>query len=146
MLIHAFCKTCEHEIVLQECKSKQSSGSQLLQNRWIIKQIVILLWKNWIKYGTVSYLFSCTHIVFWWSKFFVTYLLIWVFQFGHRRMLELNSIDNFWTLFKYIFNYLSFQLLAMELQDVRNLCTYTLITTVICLIVVRHLKKWSQNM
>ena len=23
MLIHTFCKICEHEIVLQECKSKQ---------------------------------------------------------------------------------------------------------------------------
>ena len=23
MLIHAFCKICEHEIVLQECKSRQ---------------------------------------------------------------------------------------------------------------------------
>ena len=36
--------------------------SQLLQNREIIKQSDILLWKIWRKYGSVSYLFSCKKI------------------------------------------------------------------------------------
>ena len=35
-------------------------GSQLLQNAQIIKQTDVLLWKIWQKYGSVSYLFSCT--------------------------------------------------------------------------------------
>ena len=34
-------------------------GSQLLKNTSIIKQTVVLLWKNWRKYGSVLYLFSC---------------------------------------------------------------------------------------
>ena len=43
ILIHVFCKNCEPEIVLQDCKSKPKtiSGSQLLQNRWIIKQTAV---------------------------------------------------------------------------------------------------------
>ena len=45
------------------CKSanqnKAISGSQLLQNTWIIKQIVVLLWKSWRKYSSVSSSFSC---------------------------------------------------------------------------------------
>ena len=40
-------------------KTKTISGSQLLQNTWIIKRTVVLLWKNWRKYGAVLYLFSC---------------------------------------------------------------------------------------
>ena len=35
-------------------------GLQLLQNAKIIKQTDILIWKIWRKYGSVSYLFSCT--------------------------------------------------------------------------------------
>ena len=58
MLIPAFCKTCKHEIVLQECKTKTIFCSQLLQNTWIIKQTVVLLWKFWRKYQSVSYLFQ----------------------------------------------------------------------------------------
>ena len=48
LLIHEFRKVCNHEIVLQECKSKTKtiSGSQVLQNKRIIKQTVVLLWKN----------------------------------------------------------------------------------------------------
>ena len=40
--------------------SGSQMGSQLLQNTKIIKQTVVLLWKIWRKYGSVSYLFSCT--------------------------------------------------------------------------------------
>ena len=43
-----------------QIKTKTISCSQLLQNRWIIKQTVVLLWKSWRKYGSVSYLFSWT--------------------------------------------------------------------------------------
>ena len=39
-----------------------TSGSQLWQNSWIIKQTVVLLWKFWRNYGSVSYLFSCISI------------------------------------------------------------------------------------
>ena len=42
-----------------QIKTKTTSGSQLLQNTWIIKQTVVLLWKNWRKYGSVSYSFRC---------------------------------------------------------------------------------------
>ena len=56
-------KICEHEIVLRVCKfkTKTISGSQLLQNTTcIIKQTVVLLWKNYRKYGSVMYSFNCT--------------------------------------------------------------------------------------
>ena len=61
MLIHTFCKICEHEIVfVLICSTARTiSGSQLLQNRWIIKQTVVLLWKYWRKYESVSYSFGC---------------------------------------------------------------------------------------
>ena len=67
MLIHAFCKICKPEIVFVYFLSvnfcfdffRTISGSQLLQNTWIIKQTGVLLWKNWRKYGCVSYWFSC---------------------------------------------------------------------------------------
>ena len=36
-------------------------GSQLLQNSEIIKQTDVLLWKIWIRYGSVPYLFSRTY-------------------------------------------------------------------------------------
>ena len=36
-------------------------GSQLLQNTEIIKQTDVLLWKILRKYGSISYLFSCTY-------------------------------------------------------------------------------------
>jgi hypothetical protein len=39
-------------------------GLQLLQNMEIIKQTDILLWKIGRKYGSVSYLFSCTYSKF----------------------------------------------------------------------------------
>ena len=66
MLIHAFCKICEPEIIfvyflrVDFCFDffRTISGSQLLQNTWIIKQTSVLLWKNWRKYGCVSYSFS----------------------------------------------------------------------------------------
>ena len=50
--IHAFCKICKHEIVfVLICSTGRTrrtiSGSQLLQNTWIIKQTVVLLWKYW---------------------------------------------------------------------------------------------------
>ena len=48
-----------------QIKRKTISCSQLLQNTWIIKQTVVLLWKNWRKYWSVSYLFSCTWDHFW---------------------------------------------------------------------------------
>ena len=69
MLIHAFCKICEHEIVfVLICSTGRTgrtiSGSQLLQNTWIIKQTVIFLWKYWRKYGSVWYSFSCNQIFF----------------------------------------------------------------------------------
>ena len=38
--------------------SGSQMGSQLLQNMKIIKQIDVLLWKIWRKYGSVSYLFG----------------------------------------------------------------------------------------
>ena len=40
--------------------SGSQMGSQLLQNTEIFKQTDVLLWKMWGKYGSVSYLFSCT--------------------------------------------------------------------------------------
>ena len=43
-----------------QIKTKTISFSQLLQNMWIIKQTLVLLWKSLRKYGPVSYLFSCT--------------------------------------------------------------------------------------
>jgi len=54
MLIHTFCKIFEHEIVLQKCETKTISGSQLLQNRGIIKQTVLLLWKKLKKIMNLS--------------------------------------------------------------------------------------------
>ena len=67
--IHVFCKICEPEIGfvyflrVNFCFDffRTISSSQLLQNMWIIKQTGILLWKNWRKYGSVSYSFSCTN-------------------------------------------------------------------------------------
>ena len=35
---------------------------QMLQNLWIIKQTVVLLWKFSRKYGSVSYLFRCIQV------------------------------------------------------------------------------------
>ena len=66
MLIHAFCEICKREIVFGLLSwaifcfdfFRTISGSQLLQNMWIIKQTVVLLWKNLRKYGSVSYSFS----------------------------------------------------------------------------------------
>ena len=58
LIIHMFCKSCEPEIVLQ-IKTKTIARSQTLQNVWIIKQTVVLLWKFLRKYGSVSYLFIC---------------------------------------------------------------------------------------
>ena len=50
----------QHEIVLQGYKSKQKtiSGSQLLQNTWIIEQTVVLLWKKGENMDIVSFSFS----------------------------------------------------------------------------------------
>ena len=72
MLIHRFCKSCEHEIVfvLIYRTNRTMSGSQLLQKAWIIKKFVVLLWKNWQKYESDSYSFSCNKRSnqFWCSK------------------------------------------------------------------------------
>jgi hypothetical protein len=63
-IIHVFCKSCEPEIVLAvlQIQTKTISCLQTLQKTWIIKQIVVLLWKFWRKYGSVSYLFSCNNL------------------------------------------------------------------------------------
>ena len=48
---------------------KTKTISRLLQKTWIIKQTVVLLWKSWRKYESVSYLFSCNRLVkkaWWW--------------------------------------------------------------------------------
>ena len=70
LIIHVFCKSCEPEIVLAvlQIKTKTISRSQTLQNAWIIKQTVVLLWKFWRKYWSVSYLFGCMKSIF---KFFM---------------------------------------------------------------------------
>ena len=44
-------------LAVLQIKTKTISRSQTLQNGWIIKQTVVLLWKFWRKYGSVSYLF-----------------------------------------------------------------------------------------
>ena len=61
LIIHAFCKVYEREIAfVLICRTGRTiSGSQLLQNTWIIKQTVVLFWKNWKKCGSFSYSFSC---------------------------------------------------------------------------------------
>ena len=51
MLIYAFCKIYEPErkiVLVTKIKTKTilGSGLQLLQNPYIIKQTVLLLWKN----------------------------------------------------------------------------------------------------
>ena len=57
LTIHAFCKVyeCETVFVLICRTGRTISGSQLLQNTEIIKQTVVLLWKFWRKYESVSY-------------------------------------------------------------------------------------------
>ena len=47
LIIHAFCKIYEREIdFVFICRTARTiSGSQLLQNKGIIKQSVVLLWK-----------------------------------------------------------------------------------------------------
>ena len=69
LIIHAFCKIWEREIVfVLICRiARTISGSQLLQNTWIIKQTVVLLWKLWKKYQSISYSFSCTYLLLFWS-------------------------------------------------------------------------------
>ena len=64
-IIHTFCKVYEREIVSALiCRTGRTiSGSQLLQNRWIIKQTIVSLWKFQRKYRSVSYSFSCTNVV-----------------------------------------------------------------------------------
>ena len=59
-IIQVFWKSCKLEIVLAvlQIKTKTISCSQALQNAWVIKKTVVLLWKIWRKYGHVSYLFS----------------------------------------------------------------------------------------
>ena len=68
MFIFAFCKICEMNtesdfFLFWLSRWYNISGSQmglqLLQNIEIVKQTDELLWKNWRKYGTVLYLFSC---------------------------------------------------------------------------------------
>ena len=89
LIISVFCKSCEPicepEIVLKtfaadfqanptdiSCKifrtisgslSCSVFSSQILQNTGIIKQTDVLLWKIWRRYGSVSYLFSCTLMI-----------------------------------------------------------------------------------
>ena len=60
-IIQVFCKNYKREIVfVLICRTARTiSGSQLLQNKRIIKQTVLLLWKFWRKYGSISYPFSC---------------------------------------------------------------------------------------
>ena len=67
LIIHVFCKSCKPEIVLAvlQIKTKTILHSQILQNGGIIKQTVVLLWKFWRKYRSVSYLFSCIFLL--WS-------------------------------------------------------------------------------
>ena len=64
MLIHRFCKICELDffvLILSTGRTGRTlSGSQLIQNTWIIKQTLVFLWKYWRKYGPVRYSFSCT--------------------------------------------------------------------------------------
>ena len=43
-----------------DSSKKPISLSETWQNEWIIKQTVVLLWKFWRRFGSVSYLFSCT--------------------------------------------------------------------------------------
>ena len=62
LIIHAFCKVYEHEIVLIWKTGRTISGSKLVQNLWIIKQTVILLWKFQRKYRSISHSFSCNNI------------------------------------------------------------------------------------
>ena len=67
MLIYTFCKICErkckHEIVfVTKIKTKQFQVRTCIRN--LTKNLnnltnCILLWKNWRKYGSVSYSFSC---------------------------------------------------------------------------------------
>ena len=49
MLNHTLCKICKHEIVFALlCRTSRTiSHSQLLQNSWMIKQTVVMLWKYW---------------------------------------------------------------------------------------------------
>ena len=47
--------TWDRSIIFQNFQS----GSQLLQNTWIIRKTFVLLWKNLREFGSVSYLFSC---------------------------------------------------------------------------------------
>ena len=75
LIIHTFCKVCKREIIfVLICRTTRTvSGSLLLQNTWIVKQTVVLLWKFWRKYGSDSYSFSCTRIIL---EVFGTYICL----------------------------------------------------------------------
>ena len=63
ILIHVFCKNCEPEIVLQECKSKQKqfqihNSYKICEKSNKLSYCFGKIEENW-KYEAVSYLFSC---------------------------------------------------------------------------------------
>ena len=79
MLICAFVRFANMKLFCNSANQKQKgcrtiSGSQLLQNTWIIKQTVVLVGKFWRKYQSVSYLFSSTQNMWMWSAKTNTYL------------------------------------------------------------------------
>ena len=96
LIIHVFCKSCELEIVqaVLQIKTKSISLSQTLQNTWIIKQIVVLFWKFWRKYESVSYLFCCDN---YWS---------WFQELSLPRIWEAQSFPNFKESFEYLLNWI----------------------------------------
>ena len=61
LIIHTFCKICVLEIVFVSI-SRMANNFRFtpLENAWTT---VVLLWKKWRKYESVSYLFSCMYYI-----------------------------------------------------------------------------------
>jgi hypothetical protein len=102
------------------CKSanqiKTISGFQLLQNTWIIKKTVVLLWKNQRKFGFVSYSFSCT------------YLHLLVVRFSMRKSPIVSFLCYIWNSLIEILSYVSLSkykyLCSTPILYTRNVATF----------------------
>ena len=80
MWIYTFCKICEHKckhdiVLVLVTKKKNQAPTSIRKSSKHLNNLTncILIWKNWRKYGSVSYSFSCKI-----SQLFCTYNLFQV--------------------------------------------------------------------
>ena len=114
-----------------QIKTKTISGSQLLKNTQIIKQTDLLFWKNWRKYGAVSYLFNCI-----WNYKFLTIKL-----FSHsNHLFYYVSVSTQWCVF-YNWNNKSawnFATIAKKMCDLAKINFFSLLNFVLQFLFLIH--------